>query len=128
MGTRISDSYPINVIPKNDEEKYVIKEAKLWLNDNMFKSNLGFDEHVNNVVALGRKITPFIIEMMRENNTESGMYSHFLLAVITKLYEGEIRFEGYCPPSWCMKTLIELYNTGGFELIDKAIDERNDGI
>lgn len=125
---RASNDFPIKVIPKNDEEKYVIEEAKLWLNDNMFKSNLGFDEHVNNVVALGRKITPFIIEMMRENNTESGMYSHFLLAVMIKLYEGELKFEGYCPPSWCMKTLIELYDNGGFDLINKALDSKDDGI
>lgn len=125
---RFSDGFPINVIPKSDDEKYIIEEAKLWLDKNCFSSCLGIDEHIDNVIKLGRKITPFIIEIMRENKEEDGMYGHFLLAVITKLYEGEIRFEGYCPPSWCINTLIQLYDNGGFELIDKAIDERNDGI
>jgi len=128
METRLSDNWPINVIPKNDEEKYIIEEAKLWLDENCFKSCLGIDEHIDNVIQLGRKITPFIIEMMRENNTETGMYTHFLLAVITKLYEGEIEFKGYCSPSWYMNTLIQLYDNGGFDLIDKVLDEKNDGV
>lgn len=128
METRLSDNFPINVIPKNNEEKYIIEEAKLWLDENILKSCIGIDEHIQNVIKLGRNITPFIIEIMRENNTETGMYTHFLLAVITKLYEGKIKFKGYCPPSWCMNTLIQLYDNGGFDLIDKVLDNKNDGV
>ena len=126
---RMSDDFPINVIPKNDDEKYIIEEAKLWLDENCFKSSLNpYEQHINNVVNLGRKITPFIIDIMRENNNEEGMYTHFLLEVICRLYEGEIEFKGYCPPSWCINTFIQLYDNGGFSLIDKVLDERNDGV
>ena len=55
---RASDDFPINIIPKNDEEKNIIEEAKLWLDENIFNSRLGFDEHINNVIKLGRKIIP----------------------------------------------------------------------
>lgn len=112
---RFSDNYPISVIPKNEDEKYVIEEAKLWLDENCYKSSLGIDEHINNVVSLGKKITPLIIDIMRENNTEKGMYTHFLLAVISKLYEDDLKFEGYCPALWCINKLIQLYDSGEFD-------------
>lgn len=114
MSVNISECYPISAVPKTDEEKYILEEAYNWINDNAFKSSLGYDEHIENVVKLGRKNVPFIIEIMRENNHKEGMYWHFLLGIMCKLYEDEIKFEGYCPPEWCMNMFIQLYDIGAF--------------
>ena len=41
---------------------------------------------------------------------------HFLLAIMSKLYEDDIKFEGYCPPIWCMNMFIQLYEIGGLTM------------
>ena len=110
--TRISDIYPIKTKPSNDEEKYIIEEAKAWLDENAFSSCLGSSPHIDNVVALGKKNTDFLMKLIKENNHKEGMYSHFLLAIMFTLYKEEIQVEGYLGVDGCMSCLIQIYDDG----------------
>lgn len=110
---RISDGYPINVKPTNWEEKYIIEEAKTWLDNNIFKSSLDRDEHVQNVINLGRDVAlPFMMELLRENNHEEGMYMWFCGMVIDSLLKDEIKVEGYMPIMEWTKNILALYDNG----------------
>ena len=110
---RISDSYPINVKPITWREQYIIDEAKAWLDENIFKSSFGKDQHVMNVVDLGREdVLPFIMELLRENNHNEGMYIWFCSMVIDELLKDEISVEGYMPITEWSKNILALYDNG----------------
>lgn len=98
--SNIADNCPIKVVAKNDEERYIIEEAKKFLNETAFLSNYwSNDKHIKNVIDLGRKNIDFLMEMMKENDKSDGMYAHFLLYVVFGLYGEElnrdVKVEGY---------------------------------
>lgn len=109
---RISDNYPIGVEVKTDEERYIVEEAKKYLDETMFSSVWGPNDHVTNVVTLGKGNLEFLMEMIRENNHPQGMYSHFLIDVILKLYKDDLKIDGYLGVDGCMKALLKLYDDG----------------
>lgn len=109
---RISDGYPIGVEAKTDEERYIVEEAKKYLDETMFSSVWSPNEHVDNVVELGKGNLEFLMEMMRENNHPQGMYSHFLIDVILGLYKDDLKIDGYLGVDGCMKALLKLYDDG----------------
>lgn len=111
---RISDSFPILVKARTDEERYIIEEMKSYLDETIFLSNLAPNEHIDNVVALGKKNIDFLMELVKENNHPQGMYSHFLIDVIFTLYKDDIEIEGYLGVDGCMKLLLDLYDRGVF--------------
>jgi len=116
---RVSDSYPISVEVKTDEERYIVEEAKKYLDETAFSSVWRENEHVDNVVKLRRKNINFLMEMMRENNHPQGMYSHFLIDVVFKLYEDDLKIEGYLGVDGCMQSLLELYDQGVLKFLDE---------
>ena len=119
---RVSDNFPINIIPETDEEKYIIEEAKLYLDETIFSSIWGPNEHVDNVISLGRKNVDFLIKFLKENtNHKEGMYSHFLIDVLFGLYKDDLKIEGYLGVDGCIKALIHLYDTGILKLIDDDV-------
>lgn len=128
---RASDSYPIGVEVKTDEERYIVEEAKKYLDETAMSSVWSENEHVDNVVKLGRKNIDFLMEMMRENNHPQGMYSHFLIDVVFKLYENDLKIEGYLGVDGCMQALLKLYDEGVLKLLDenpqKVLEIRKEG-
>lgn len=116
---RVSDNYPIGVEAKTDEERYIVEEAKKYLDETILSSVWGENEHVDNVVKLGRKNIDFLMEMMRENNHPQGMYSHFLIDVVFKLYEDDLKIEGYLGVDGCMQSLLKLYDEGVLRFLDE---------
>lgn len=110
--SRVSDNYPIDVEAKTDEERYIVEEAKKYLDETMFSSVWGPNDHVTNVVKLGKGNLEFLMEMMRENNHPQGMYSHFLIDVILGLYKDDLKIDGYLGVDGCMKALLKLYDDG----------------
>jgi len=114
MEGRLSDNYPINVKPINWREQYIIDEAKAWLDENIFKSNLNpEDEHIQNVINLGRDVAlPFLFELLRENNHEEGMYMWFCSMCISDMLKDEITIEGYMPIMEWTKNMLSLYDSG----------------
>lgn len=115
---RVSGGYPIGVEAKTDEERYIVEEAKKYLDETMFSSVWGPNEHVDNVVELGKGNLEFLMEMMRENNHPQGMYSHFLIDVILGLYKDDLKIEGYLGVDGCMKALLGLYDQGVLTYLD----------
>ena len=112
---RISDDYPINAKPINWREQYIIDEAKAWLDENAFKSSMNIDEHVNNVIDLGRDaVIPFMMELLRENIND-GIYMHFCCMVINEFLKDEIKVEGYVPITEWAKTVLNIYDFCGFK-------------
>ena len=122
---RISDSYPILVEAKTDEERYIIEEAKSYLDETIFSSYWGANKHVDNVVKLGRGNIGFIMEIMRENNNPQGMYAHFLLDVVFGLYKDDLKVEGFLGVTECVKMLLKLYDSGAFKLMDDVETDVN---
>ena len=120
----MSDNYPISVEAKTDEEKYIVEEAKKYLDETCFSSHWGPNKHVDNVVKLGRGNIDFLMEMMRENNNPQGMYAHFLLDVVFGLYKDELRIEGYLGVSQCMELLLEFYDSGAFKMMEVMNSEK----
>ena len=115
MMERFSDLDPIKTQPTNGEESYIIEEAKLYLDETALSSIWGPNKHVDNVVALGRKNTPFLMELVKENDHPQGMYAHFLIDVMFALYKDEIDnlgIKGHLGVDGCMKLLIKMYNKG----------------
>lgn len=109
---RASDSFPITVTPLKWSHKYIIEEAKAYLDETILSSHWGPNEHVDNVVNLGKHNSSFIMEFMRSDYKEhDNMYSHFLLDVIAGLYP-EIKFEGYVGIDGAIKTYLALYDNG----------------
>lgn len=105
--------HPVQVVPETDEEKYIIEEMKSYLDETAFSSVWNPDnKHVDNVVALGKKNLDFLMKLVRENLGPEGMYSHFLLDVLFKLYSDNLKVEGYLGVSECMNMLIQLYDSG----------------
>jgi len=102
----------IKIKPSNKEEQYILDEARKYLNETRFSSVWHPNNHVDNVVNLGRKNTKFLIEFLRENDNPQGMYSHFLIDVLYKLYEDDIKVEGFLGVSGCVKLLLKLYDKG----------------
>ena len=47
------------------------------------------------------------------------MYSHFLIDVVFKLYEDDLKIEGYLGVDGCMKALLGLYDQGVLKFLDK---------
>ena len=84
---RASDNFPIKAEPKNDEELYIVEEAKKYLDETILSSHWVLSDHVYNVVKLGKKNIDFLMKMLRENNHPQGMYAHFLIDVIFELYK-----------------------------------------
>lgn len=117
--SRVSDNYPIGVEVKTDEERYIVEEAKKYLDETALSSVWSENEHMDNVVKLGRKNIDFLMEMMRENNHPQGMYSHFLIDVVFKLYEDDLKIEGYLGVDGCMKALLGLYDQGVLKFLDE---------
>lgn len=109
---RMSDNYPIGVEAKTNEERYIVEEAKKYLDETALSSLWGPNDHVSNVVKLGKGNLEFLMEMMRENNHPQGMYSHFLIDVILGLYKDDLKIEGYLGVDGCMKALLKLYDDG----------------
>lgn len=109
---RISDSYPIGVKAKTDEERYIVEEAKKYLDETALSSLWGPNEHVDNVVELGKGNLEFLMEMMRENNHPQGMYSHFLIDVILGLYKDDLKIKGYIGVDGLKEGLLKLYDGG----------------
>lgn len=109
---RISDSYQIGIEAKTDDERYIVEEAKKYLDETAISSIWGPNEHVDNVVKLGKGNLEFLMEMMRENNHPQGMYSHFLIDVILGLYRDDLKIDGYLGVDGCMKALLGLYDDG----------------
>lgn len=106
------DICPIKTEPTNDEERYIIEEAKAYLNETALSSIWVPNQHVDNVIALGKKNTDFLMKLVKENNHPQGMYSHFLIDVMFGLYKDDLTIEGYLGVSGCMKCLIQLYDSG----------------
>lgn len=124
MEGRISDGYPIKVEPANDDERFIIEEAKLWLDNNIYKSSLDKDEHVNNVINLGKeKVFPFIFELLRENNHSEGMYLWFCSMIIDSLLKDEIKVGGYMPIMEWTKNILALYDNGFIKISDNNNDK-----
>ena len=121
--SRLSDGYPIKVIPTNDEERYIIEEAKSYLDETMFSSIWSPNKHVDNVIALGKKNTDFLMKMVKENNHKQGMYSHFLIDVMFGLYKDDFTVEGYLGVDGCMKFLIQMYDGGLLNNSEKTDNE-----
>ena len=120
--SRISDSYPIKVQPTNDEEWYIVEEATLYLDETIFSSHWGHNQHVDNVIALGKKNTDFLMKIVKENNHPQGMYAHFLIDVLFGLYKDDLKVEGYLGVDGCMKFLISAYDAGLFNNIGKVLE------
>ena len=120
---RASDNYPIKVEAKTDEEKYIVEEAKLYLDSTILSSVWSPNEHVDNVVKLGKKNIDFLIEIVRENNNPQGMYSHFLIDVIFGLYKDELKIEGFLGVSGCMKAILALYDNGVLKALETDVKE-----
>lgn len=116
---RVSDNYPIGVEAKTDEERYIIEEAKKYLDETAVSSVWRENDHVDNVVKLGRKNIDFLMKMMRENNHPQGMYSHFLIDVVFGLYKDDLKIEGYLGVDGCMKALLKLYDEGVLKILDE---------
>lgn len=109
------EMWPIKIKPTNEEEEYILNEARAYLKETVFLSTWGPNEHVDNVVKLGRKNTKFLMEFLRENDHPQGMYSHFLLDVLFELYRDEIRVDGYLGVDGCIKLLLKIYDSGLME-------------
>ena len=109
---RISDNYPIKTQPTTDEERYIIEEAKLYLDETAFSSIWAPNKHVDNVISLGKKNTDFLMSIVKENNHPQGMYAHFLIDVMLGLYKDKIQVEGYLGVSGCINCLIQIYDSG----------------
>ena len=103
---------PIKTEPTNDEERYIISEAIEYLNETAVSSIWGPNKHVDNVIALGKKNTDFLMKLVKENDHPQGMYSHFLIDVMFGLYKDALKIEGYLGVDGCMKALICLYDNG----------------
>lgn len=102
--------YLFTLKPKNDTEQYILDEAQKWLEENMFMSSFNpEDEHVKNVVNLGREIMPFLVEMAKESKKKDYIYCHFLLMVMFDLYRDEIEVHGYIPPTSCLDMFVSMY-------------------
>lgn len=113
---KASDLYEIKIQPTNDEERYILEEARQHLDETIFSSKWDPDNvHVKNVIALGKKNVPFLIEFLRENNHPQGMYSHFLIDVLFELYRDDLKIEGYLGIDGCIKTLLALYDNSMLE-------------
>ena len=118
---RISDNYPIQLKPTNETEQYIIEEAKLWLDNNIFSSVINIDEHMQNVINLGREAAlPFMFELLRENNHEEGMYMWFCSCIISEFLKDELHVEGYMPITEWTKGILKLYDEG---FVNKALDK-----
>jgi hypothetical protein len=108
-----AELHPIKIKATNEEEEYILEEARIWLQENMFSSIMNPNNpHISNVVALGKKHTPFLMEFLRENDHPQGMYTHFLLDVIFRLYKDEIKVNGYLGVDGCTKLLLKVYDSG----------------
>lgn len=117
---RLSDSCPIKIKPTNAEEEYILEEAKLYLDETAFSSIWAPNKHVDNVIALGKKNTNFLMEFIKENNHPQGMYSHFLLDVMFGLYKDDLKVEGYLGVDGCMSCLIQIYEAGLFNAMNNS--------
>lgn len=106
------DLYPIKTEPTNDEERYIIEEAKAYVEETAISSIWAPNQHVDNVIALGKKNTDFLMKLVKENNHPQGMFSHFLIDVMFGLYKDDIKVEGYLGVRGCMECLIKLYDHG----------------
>lgn len=106
------DLYPIKTEPTNDEERYIIEEAKAYVDETAISSIWAPNQHVDNVIALGKKNTDFLMKLVKENNHPQGMYSHFLIDVMFGLYKDDFQVEGYLGVDGCMKALIYMYDNG----------------
>ena len=109
---RLSDYNPIKLQPTNKEEEYILEEARVYLDETGLSSHWAPSPHVDNVIALGKKNTPFLIEFLRENDNPQGLYSHFLIDVLFGLYKDDIKVEGYLGVTGCVKLLIKMYDSG----------------
>lgn len=116
---RASDLYPVGVKAGNDEERYIVEEAKKYLDETILSSVWGENEHVDNVVKLGRKNIDFLMKMMRENNHPQGMYTHFLIDVVFGLYKDDLKIEGYLGVDGCTVMLLKLYDEGVLKILDE---------
>lgn len=116
---RVSDGFPIKAEPRNDEERYIVEEAKKHLDETILSSHWVMSEHVENVVRLGKKNIDFLMKMMRENNHPQGMYSHFLIDVVMELYKDDLRIEGFLGVDGCVKALLSLYDQGVLKVLDE---------
>lgn len=107
--------YPLILKPKTETEQYIIDEAQKWFEENRFNSIINNDDvHVKNVVALGKEIMPFLIEMAKESKKKNYIYCHFLLMVIFDLYKDEIEVKGYIPPTTCLDMIVSIYENNNF--------------
>ena len=117
MEIKEKEKKPDNLFPLNitddmtDEEKYVREQAMQYVDETAFLSYILPDNpHINNIVNMGKSVTPYIISLLQDNLENDGIYMHFCLLVLQIFYKDDIKIKGYIPMKQLAKLFIKMFN------------------
>ena len=107
------------------DKEYFYTEYKLWKDETMFLSTGNYDnDHFRNIVAMGEKAIPYILEVLEKEKIDMIYYACELI------YPDEVKYDGYVPLKFCCKVWrqilkMKLNNITELKLDTDEISEQN---